>query len=281
MFFNKVNLLALACVLLRASGELAVPGKALLWTNGNSDSKIDYVTKSVTSNFVSSLVESKSQNVEVVAVFKSDANSLVSDSKILEAFKNGKDQTAVAYIYQQPSQSSATSIQDSIKKNAFPRNIETISFSEFVAKISEVNGPFNNNKVDSFEVVVESSDDISSLKALLETKSGKVLFVAVSEPAANAALPVKVEVPVTVTSSRKLAAATSSLNTEGIYYKPEGAEYSIYYADTYLYITPDIFTGLMTGLFFFFVVLIGTSCLGSIQGMSMFYDKTPPVGKEA
>jgi hypothetical protein len=281
MFFNKISILSLACVLLRASGELAVPGKALLWTNGNSDSKIDYITKSVTSNFVSSLVELKSQNVEVVAIFKSEGNSLVSDSKILDAFKTGKDQTAVTYIYQQPSQSSVTSIQDSIKKNALPRNIETISFSDFIAKISDVNGPLNNQKVDSFEVVVKSSDDISSLKTLLETKSGKVLFVAVSEPTANAALPVKVEVPVATSSNRKLAAASSSLNTEGIYYKPEGAEYSIYYADTYLYITPDIFTGLMTGLFFFFVILIGTSCLGSIQGMSLFYDKTPPVGREA
>jgi len=31
----------------------------------------------------------------------------------------------------------------------------------------------------------------------------------------------------------------------------EGGEYSIYYQGKYLYITPDIFTGSLTGLFFF------------------------------
>lgn len=68
--------------------------------------------------------------------------------------------------------------------------------------------------------------------------------------------------------------------TSNLLYKPEGAEYSIYYANTFLYITPDIFTGLMTGLFLFFTVLIGVSCLNSIQGPATFATKSPPVGKE-
>ena len=65
------------------------------------------------------------------------------------------------------------------------------------------------------------------------------------------------------------------------YYLPEGTEFSIYSADTYLYITPDIFTGLMTGLFIFFVLFIGLSCLNSVQGITYFYGKVPIVGKEA
>ena len=65
-----------------------------------------------------------------------------------------------------------------------------------------------------------------------------------------------------------------------MYYKPEGAEYSIYYANTYLYMTPDLFTGLITGVFFFFVLLIGFNCLGQIQGPGSFVMKGPVVGKE-
>lgn len=73
----------------------------------------------------------------------------------------------------------------------------------------------------------------------------------------------------------------STDTTDGDYYLPEGSEYSIYYADTYLYLTPDIFTGLLTSIFMAFVVLVGLSCMGSIQGMSSFYDKIPAVGREA
>ena len=73
----------------------------------------------------------------------------------------------------------------------------------------------------------------------------------------------------------------STDTTDGDYYLPEGSEYSIYYADTYLYLTPDIFTGLLTSIFMAFVVLVGLSCMGSIQGMTSFYNKIPSVGREA
>jgi hypothetical protein len=46
---------------------------------------------------------------------------------------------------------------------------------------------------------------------------------------------------------------------------PEGCEYSMYYGGKYLYITPDIFTGIMTGLFFVFVFFIGLGQLSAIQ----------------
>ena len=39
----------------------------------------------------------------------------------------------------------------------------------------------------------------------------------------------------------------------------------MYYGGKYLYITPDIFTGIMTGLFFVFVFFIGLGQLSAIQ----------------
>ena len=76
-------------------------------------------------------------------------------------------------------------------------------------------------------------------------------------------------------------ASTSASDITSKYYSPEGGEYAIYYADTYLYITPDIFTGLLTGIFMFFVALIGLNCLGAIQGNTTYVEKLPIVGKEA
>ena len=56
--------------------------------------------------------------------------------------------------------------------------------------------------------------------------------------------------------------------------------FEIYYDSTYLLITPDIFTGIMTGIFLFCVVLLGMTCLSSIQGPYSFADRNPVVGKE-
>ena len=62
---------------------------------------------------------------------------------------------------------------------------------------------------------------------------------------------------------------------------PEGSEFTIYKGDTYLYMTPELFTGLMTMLFMFFVMLIGFRCLGSIGGSNTFVTKMPAIGREA
>ena len=64
-------------------------------------------------------------------------------------------------------------------------------------------------------------------------------------------------------------------------YLPEGSEYSIYYGDTYIYMTPEIFTGIMTGLFFIVTIGIGFSCLNGITNTYTFVSKMPHLGKEA
>jgi hypothetical protein len=110
--------------------------------------------------------------------------------------------------------------------------------------------------------------------ASMASPASPISFVALDEPSAGAIAPSR-----KAHYSRLLA--SSSDQTDGIYYSPEGAEFSIYYADTYLYITPDIFTGIMCGIFIFFTILIGMSCLSSIQTPTSFATKNPPVGREA
>ena len=58
--------------------------------------------------------------------------------------------------------------------------------------------------------------------------------------------------------------------------------FSMYKENTnYLYMTPDLFTGLMTALFFAFILYLGFSYLGGIQGPTSFIMKGPDVGREA
>lgn len=49
----------------------------------------------------------------------------------------------------------------------------------------------------------------------------------------------------------------------------------------YVNMTPNILSGILFMLFFTAVTLVGTSCLGQIEGQEIFVSKLPPVGREA
>lgn len=131
----------------------------------------------------------------------------------------------------------------------------------------------SDQKIQVFKLTIEADD--ADLNDIIQADNKKILFLAMEE------YDFKSVGTKRTAHYRRILSEDNTNTPNSIYYEPEGTEFSIYYADTYLYITPDIFTGLMTGLFIFFVLLIGLSCLGSIQGMNNFYDKTPSVGKEA
>jgi hypothetical protein len=48
----------------------------------------------------------------------------------------------------------------------------------------------------------------------------------------------------------------------------------------YVYMTPDLLAGILTGLLLVMIILIGLNCLGSIQTPSQFSDKPPPSSRE-
>lgn len=245
-----------------------MPGKAVFWSHHNaqlvSDSTTSHVTKSVTAANVNDFVSKNSKDFEVLAILKPQSGSLLGHATISDAFRSSKTKSAFVNVYQDKLQPNAKSLISSF----MTQGAQKMTMKEFQEKCSKQEGMMSNGQMDVVEVAVNSEEDIKSAAFV----DGKVLLAAFDEPALESVAPeVKGEF------SRLL----SSDVEDGIYYKPEGAEYSIYYADTYLYITPDILTGIITGIFFFFTILIGVTCLGSIQGMSMFYDKLPTVGKEA
>mmetsp|Transcript_32675 Transcript_32675/g.79406 ORF Transcript_32675/g.79406 Transcript_32675/m.79406 type:complete len:332 (-) Transcript_32675:176-1171(-) len=49
----------------------------------------------------------------------------------------------------------------------------------------------------------------------------------------------------------------------------------------YVYMTPNIFAGLLFMLLFLVITWIGVSCMGAIQGQDTFTDKMPSIGREA
>ena len=158
-------------------------------------------------------------------------------------------------------------------------SVQKLSLGEFLTRVREPDAsknPLQNNKLDAFEVVLTGHESEQALMKELSSSvaSSNTLVVAMQEPTATA--------PKTIAHYSRILASKSSNIIDGIYYKPEGAEYSIYYADTYLYLTPDIFTGLLSGFFFLATALIGVSCMNNIQGPTSFSHKenVPAIGRE-
>lgn len=246
----------------------SLPGKAVFWTHHNgqlvSDSSTSHVTKSVTAAHVNDFVAKNAEGYEVLAVLKPKSGSVLDHAAINDAFRSSKAKAAFMNVYQDKSRPTLNALESSV----LTKNSQKLTMKEFQEKCNHENGLMSNRQMDVVELTVSSEEDIKTAANL----SGKVLLAVFDEPSLESVAP---------ESRGEFSRLLSSDVQDGIYYKPEGAEYSIYYADTYLYITPDILTGIITGIFFFFTILIGVTCLGSIQGMSMFYDKLPTVGKEA
>ena len=109
---------------------------------------------------------------------------------------------------------------------------------------------FNDGKVDAFHIELQNSPAEEAHLIRLFTHSSfknSMTFIAVQEPESNALKPTKHGhfhdlTKASSSDMRQLlsnSSSNSSVNVDSSYlYKPEGAEYSIYYANTYLYITP-------------------------------------------
>jgi hypothetical protein len=169
------------------------------------------------------------------------------------------------------------------------KDSNVMSLDEFRSHINSQkslnNGIFSNNRPDMYEIQLSGDNTEGAiLKEISTTSPRPILFVASKEPSVELLLAPSNNAEysnILHSRARVLATATNYTVDSSLLYKPEGAEYSIYYASTFLYITPDLFTGIMTGLFIFFVLLTGISCLNAVQGHETFASKHCPVGKEA
>lgn len=238
----------------------AAPGRLFLWSP-SGPAQESHLTASYDVRKAIDHIVSEASNYDAVVVL-STQGSVLADAALTAAVQQAPVKTIISHVY--PLEASTQPIH-----RALSSSHPEVSLKDALQKM--LSGSTGTGAVHHVTY------DSSSLQQLQELAlNHKIMLVAYDEPHPLAAAPRRLGMYLLTTPS-----AADTNNPQSIYYKPEGAEYSIYYADTYLYITPDIFTGLLTGLFFFFVGLIGLSCLGEIQGMSSFYDKLPVVGREA
>jgi hypothetical protein len=279
-FFAIILLVSVAI----SNGEILKnsPGRAVFWSPAQSvgsKAAAEYQTQSIESSELNILFDEKAKKNEIVALFKSaDGRPVLSHNCVKESIRDSSRPLVLPNIYQSETR------EPMLKHSETLKNVKRIDLNALLEILRDHEssagariGPMNNGQIDAYEIVLNGHEtEHEHMKTITSLAKNSIFFAAIEEPMSQAVLPTS-----NGDYSRVLSSTASSSNLDGIYYKPEGAEYSIYYADTYLYLTPDIFTGLMTGIFVFFVLLTGYSCLGAIQGNSCYPTKMPVVGREA
>lgn len=271
------------------------PGRVGVWKHDEQSiaSPTDFKTVTVETTEIPTYLEDFSDGMEMV-IFLTSSDSLptLSLSAVADSIANAPDSMLMPYVYHpvDTKQNELKSLGDTVRESKCQHNAQKLSLPDLQSLVKStqvgINSKvdttvMNNGVIDSYEVNLSGDDsDMEILReiiALTQSALSSMMLIAIDEPSSNAFLPKN-----DGNYRRVLADTTSTVgyDWQNKYYKPEGAEYSIYYAATYLYITPDIFTGLITGIFCWFVVLTGLSCLNNIQGASTFVHKAIPIGKE-
>jgi len=273
------------------------PGKIAIWKINSSSEKTTavnsrHLTRTIeSSDLINSIDENVADQKNVVILQSKDSN-IFTVPHVISSIEKSVTTTFMPNVYHSPGDV-GRSLHDKIMSTAQFAHTTEVKLSELLSILlsqTSSSAPESETKRRSFSVTVSNSDD-SEVNVFdeIQRRGLSVMFIAVQEPFKVTTAP-----GVRGDYTRLLSTSTSTTNPAGPtiktnvtsssglnLYKPAGAEYSIYYGGTYLYITPDIFTGLMTSIFIFFVLLLGYSCLGGIQTPSTFSTKIPPVGREA
>lgn len=276
MIRTVVALLSVAA----AASAAGAPGKLAVWsargnnrrrtTNGPAvKDATSYDSRTFEVDSVADRVAALTQNAEVV-VFIDHAEQKFPQS-VMASIKSANALDAFPHVYQSSSTQGTNALGAAVKNCATFRGAQT----DLSALDNEA--IYSDSKMDAFVVSLKGTKaDESVLSKLAEIGERKyVVFVAVEEPTSVA--------PVAKAEYARLLQSQDGNDMDisaDELYMPEGTEFTIFYAGHYLYLTPDLFTGIMTMLFLFFVGLIGFQCLGDIQGPACFPTKLPPLGKE-
>jgi hypothetical protein len=276
---------------------LHMPGQVMSWTFDGSRPTGMVLPNTQTleiptvMNQMKHSMHSTTQSPEVLALIRFEQDKQVAN----EEFIQGLDSTASKKsmfnsVYRTPDMATLErpALDHALQTEGLFAGAHHMTMKEFTAHMHQQHSQIlHNNIVDRYVVSVQKGEERNALKditdiaqytaATAHSPAAPLTLVAMNEPTINTVLPNE------HASYHRLLAigdGTSSDPTSANYL-PEGAEYSIYYQAKYLYITPDILTGLLTMLFLFFVIFTGLSCLGAIQGPSSFVNKNPVVGREA
>lgn len=265
-----------------------IPGRVITWTtsslspstssshstSSSSSSSPIYKTQTILINdlFHNELIN-QLNNKEILITFCSNdkqSNNFYTNDIFKNEILNSGDSIIHPNIYQ-----SIDKIENNICSNLIQFNelkdTKIVTPNEMIDLLSN-SDILSNNKLESYMIEMSSNTEIEQTlyKDLFsKVNTPNALFLALQNPS---------NTPPTV-AGQYHRLLTSDIE-DGVNYLPEGTEFSIYYQAQYLYLTPDIFTGIMTGIFMAIVLIIGFNCMGAIQGPSSYPSVLPPLGKE-
>jgi len=260
--------LLLLCQLLALQADVVAPGHAGFWfphhefdtEDGGVDGAGTQSTKTMHAGDVVSRVDTLAQDADVVVFLHSDSvgAALASDT-VKRSVKASSHYEVMSNVYA----SSSSSVAKEVAATSTTMQMaQAVTAEQLCAAVHDTRAFASHKGV--YRVTDTALGASCTRKLHAATASTKVLVVAIDDSVAVA------PAAATAVAGRRLEDADTEVNNG----------YVIYYDSTYLLITPDIFTGIMTMLFLFVVGLIGFSCLGSIQGPYSFVDRNPTVGKE-
>jgi hypothetical protein len=251
-----------------AVGATGAPGKIVVWSSSRSASPVPpkYDTRTMDLQQVGDRVNELTEGADAVVLLSHSEQQL--PNVVRDSVKGSNSANVLPYVYHTIDTHRAGSkleqfvLAATALKGAKRDSIDPLANPELLS----------DNKHDAFVVNLKGdSSDAVVLNKLSAFKS--VLFVAVEEPTS-------VSPKQRALYNRILANEPPPEITAEDLYLPEGTEFTIWYAGQYLYLTPELFTGLMTMLFMFFVILIGLSCLNEVRGPACYPTKMPTLGKE-
>jgi hypothetical protein len=265
-----------ALLSLVAAAAVTTPGKLAVWsarTNGRRRTTYGPAVKDASSydsrtydvENVQGRIEGLTKHAEVVVFIQHEQNEF--PEAVLDSIRTSNALDVFPHVYH--SASGVLPLGKAV--------LDTPTFKLAKTDLSSLDDEsvYTDAKSDAFVVTLKgTAADRKVLKKLAEIGGRKnVVFVSVVEPPGVAPR-------VKARYSRLLEDENDGVITEDQLYLPEGTEFTIFYAGEYLYLTPDLFTGLMTMIFIFFVGIIGFTCLGDIQGNVCYPTKLPPLGRE-
>jgi hypothetical protein len=256
----------------QTAGAAPVPGRAIFWSPSDAGNKPQYQTQSASFEEISKLLKAQIANKEILVTFCSenaDTNDFFKSSVFSAEIQQSGDATILPNVYQAAKSAKSNICKDILQADGL-KETKIATPSEILDLIAK-SDILSNKELESFLVQIPSGheSEMSAYKSLFsKLNSPEALFLALQNPSNSA--------PISGNYHRLL----SSDIEDGVNYLPEGSEFSIYYQAQYLYLTPDLFTGIMTGLFMAIALMIGYSCMGAIQGSSSYPSVLPPLGKE-
>jgi len=298
----KVSLLVV--LLASACNALKSVGLAAIWSPSASNGVVSYNSATMHSQDLAERLEKQQADLVVLLTTEkaSTGNSILSLEEVTNSIRQS-DATIATSLYQTKTDAESKSIHELLLQSKPNTQMNLSELHQLLLQSQRdlsMRIQHEHIKV-SLDQNLQDPQMQTSLKMIHDAaiaNSKKIIFLAIDEPTMTApALSASylitnadADVMMEGEEMRRMLKSNGNSNNNSSStqpnterdYRPAGTEFSIYHSGNYLYITPDILSGIITSFAIVFVFLFGLSQLSNIQGASTFTDEKsiPPIGKE-